>query len=206
VELRDPATGELCQDQESIANIATDFYTTLFRREALDSTALSVMIRSIPSHLKLTSEHQESLMMPINVEKLLADSKKTRRLSSPGPDGLPYEILYLVMKFPSFHKLIQIVYNKALQKGKFPLSWNESVMCLLYKKGDPADMRNYRLLSLANSDYKLFTRNVNSRVMEISSKLISRHQLGFIPGRFIAENGIICQLIMEDVQRKWTIA
>lgn len=46
-------------------------------------------------------------------------------------------------------------------------------MCLLYKKGDPADMKNYRPLSLANSDYKLFTRNINSRVMEVSANLIS---------------------------------
>lgn len=206
VELRDPETGEMCQDQERIANIATAFYTTLFTPDATDSTALSIMIRNIPSHLKLTIDQQESLMMPIDVEELLADSKNTRRLSSPGPDGLPYEILYLVLKFPPFRELIQRVYNDALQKGKFPASWNESVMCLLYKKGDPADMKNYRPLSLANSDYKLFTRNINSRVMEVSSNLISRHQLGFIPGRFIAENGMICQLIMEDAQRKWSFA
>ncbi|KAK4522014.1 uncharacterized protein ATC70_004553 [Mucor velutinosus] len=42
--------------------------------------------------------------------------------------------------------------------------------------------------------------------MTASTQLISRHQLGFIPGRYIAENGMICQLIMEDAQRKWTIA
>ncbi|KAK4521179.1 uncharacterized protein ATC70_013124 [Mucor velutinosus] len=206
VELRNLTTGDLCQDQPSISNIATNFYTSLFTPEALDSTALSVIIRNIPGHLKLNSDQQESLMMPIDVEELLTDSKQTRRLSSPGPDGLPYEILYLVMKFPPFHDLIQLVYNEALKKGKSPPSWNESVMCLLYKKGDPTDMKNYRPLSLANSDYKLFTRNVNRRIMEVSSNLISRQQLGFIPGRFIAENGMICQLLMEDAQRKWSIA
>ncbi len=41
--------------------------------------------------------------------------------------------------------------------------------------------------------------------MDVSSALIGRHQLEFIPGRFIAENGMICQLIMEDAQRKWSI-
>ncbi|KAK4519499.1 uncharacterized protein ATC70_009735 [Mucor velutinosus] len=145
-------------------------------------------------------------MMPTDVEELLTDSKQARRLSSPGPDGLPYEILHLVMKFPPFHDLIQLVYSKALKKGKFPPHWKESVMCLLYRKGDPAEMKNYRPLSLANSDYKLFTRNINRRIMEVSSNLTSRHQLGFIPGRFIAKNGMICQLLMEDAQRKWSIA
>ena len=205
-ELRDPITEELCHDQASISTIATDFYSTLFTPDPTDPTDLSQMIRSIPGHLKISAEQQEELMMPINIEELLEDSKHTRRQSSPGPDGLPYEILYLVMKYPPFHELISEVYNTALQKGKFPKSWNESIMCLLYKKGDPAEMRNYRPLSLANSDYKLFTRNINRRIMAVSSQLISRHQLGFIPGRFIAENGMICQLIMEDAQRKWTIA
>ncbi|GAN11916.1 hypothetical protein MAM1_1260d11542, partial [Mucor ambiguus] len=198
VELRHPDTGELCRDQHEISTIATNFYSILFTPEPTDPVALGTLIRSIPSHLKITSDQQESLMLPIDIEELLEDSKRTRRLSSPGPDGLPYEILYLVLKFPPLHALIEVIYNDALQKSKFPKSWNESIMCLLYKKGDPAEMRNYRPLSLANSDYKLFTRHINRRIMEVSSPLISRHQLGFLPGRFIAENGMIAQLIMED--------
>ncbi|KAK4515207.1 uncharacterized protein ATC70_002817 [Mucor velutinosus] len=205
-ELRDPTTDKLCRDQYGIAAIATDFYSTLFTPDPTDSVALSTLIRSIPGHLKIQGEQQESLILPIDIEDLLEDSKKTRRLSSPGPDGLPYEILYLVLKFPLLHALIETIYNEALQKGKFPKSWNETIMCLLYKKGDPAQMKNYRPLSLANSDYKLFTRCLNRRIVTTSTQLISRHQLGFIPGRYITENGIICQLIMEDAQRKWTIA
>lgn len=145
-------------------------------------------------------------MLPIAIEGLLEDSKHTRRLSSPGPDGLPYEIiLYLILKYPPLQSLITVVYNTALQKSKFLKTWNESVMCLLYKKGDLAEMKNYGPLSLANSDYKLFTtRLLNRRTIEVSSLLISRHQLGFLPGRFITENGMICQLIMENAQRKWS--
>ena len=75
-------------------------------------------------------------------------------------------------------------------------------MCLLYKEGDPTLMKNYHSLSLANMDYELFTRIINSRVMQFSIKLINRHQLGFIPDRFIAGDDMICQVIMEDAQRK----
>ncbi|OAD07855.1 hypothetical protein MUCCIDRAFT_158111 [Mucor lusitanicus CBS 277.49] len=117
VELRDPSTGSMCQEQSGISAIATDFYTALFTPDAMDSTALSTMIRSIPQHLKISSEQQEELMLPIDVEELLVDSKHTRCLSSPGPDGLPYEILYLILKFPPFQSLINQVYNEALTKG-----------------------------------------------------------------------------------------
>lgn len=203
-ELRDPITEELCYDQDSFAQIATGFYSNLFTPTPIDAGAARTLLRSIPRALKVTKDQQEELMAAIAVDELLEESKRTPRRSSPGPDGLPYEILYLVMKYPPYHDLISVVYNEALTKGRFPNSWNESLMTLLYKKGDSADMKNYRPLSLANTDYKLFTRIINSRVMEVSHSLISRHQLGFIPGRFIAENGMICQLIMEDAQRKWS--
>ncbi|CEP16721.1 hypothetical protein [Parasitella parasitica] len=119
-------------------------------------------------------------MEPIDIDDLLEEGKLTPRKSSPGPpDGLPYEVLYHVLRFPPYQGLISEVYNTALQRGIFPSSRNESVMCLLI---------------------------LNRRIMEVSSGLISRHQLEFLPGRFIAENGMICQLIMEDAQRNWAMA
>ncbi|KAK4522013.1 uncharacterized protein ATC70_004552 [Mucor velutinosus] len=89
----DPTTDELCRDQYGIAAIATDFYSTLFTPDPTDSVTVSTLIRSIPGHLRIQGEQQESLILLIDIEDLLEDSKKTRRLSSPGPDGLPYEIL-----------------------------------------------------------------------------------------------------------------
>lgn len=61
-------------------------------------------------------------MLPIKIDNLLVDRKPTRRKSSPGLDGLPYEILYLILKFPPFRDLITVVYNETLQKGKFSKS------------------------------------------------------------------------------------
>lgn len=138
--MRDPVTEELCRDQQSISNTATDFYTKLFTPSS-DSTSLSILIRSIPQHLKNLSDQQKELIMSIAIEKLLEENKCTPRKSSPGPDGIPYEILYLVLRFLPYHALITEIYNSALQRGKFPKSWNESVMCLLYKKGDQAEMK-----------------------------------------------------------------
>ncbi|CEP17652.1 hypothetical protein [Parasitella parasitica] len=205
-ELRDPITGVLYSDHSNISRIATDYYTILYTPSSPDLTARRQLIRAIPSHLKISTEQQEELLASFTIDEILEESKRTPRKSSPGPDGLPYEILYLIMKFPPYQDLISIVYNTALTQAKFPQSWNESIMCLLYKKGDPADMKNYRPLSLANTDYKLFTRILNHRIMEVSTQLISRSQLGFLPGRFIAENGMICQILMEDAQRKWMVA
>ncbi|CEP08760.1 hypothetical protein, partial, partial [Parasitella parasitica] len=92
--------------------------------------------------------------------------------------------------------------NAALDHAIFPDSWNDSIMTSLKKKGDSKAMANYRPLSLANCDYKCFTEVLNQRMMAVSPKLINANQIGFIPGKYIAENGLRCQIITEDAERR----
>ncbi|GAN03322.1 hypothetical protein MAM1_0038d02775 [Mucor ambiguus] len=61
-------------------------------------------------------------------------------------------------------------------------------MTLLKKKDDSKNMGNYCKLSLANCDYKCFTKILNQRMMVVSPKLINSNQIGFIPGKYIVEN------------------
>ncbi|KAG1472192.1 hypothetical protein G6F56_001689 [Rhizopus delemar] len=58
-------------------------------------------------------------------------------------------------------------------------------------------MKNYRPISLVNTDTKIFTRILNSRFMAVADTLVNEHQIGFIPGRYITENGLITQMVME---------
>ncbi|CEP11739.1 hypothetical protein [Parasitella parasitica] len=76
----------------------------------------------------------------------------------------------------------------------------------LKKKGDSKAMGNYRPISLTNCDYKYFTKVLNQRMMSVSPKLINANQIGFIPGKYIAENGLRCQIIIEDTESRWVMA
>lgn len=73
-----------------------------------------------------------------------------------------------------------------------------SVMALLPKKGDLTPVRNYRPIQLVNTDTMMFTRLLNQRLMANASHLINQYHIGFLPGRFIAEHGLLTQMIMED--------
>jgi hypothetical protein len=205
-ELVDPVDEVLSTEQAHIQHIAQSFYSNLYYPDPVDDVALNQMLSQVPSDVCLDSDQQESLLLPIQFEEILLESKRSPRQSSPGADGLPYEILNLLLQFPPYHDLICEVYNDALQQGVFPPSWNESIMSLLPKKGDLSNIRNYRPISLANTDYKIFTRILNKRIMLVSTNLINSNQLGFIPGRYIAENGLTCQIIMEDAHRKKELA
>jgi hypothetical protein len=151
--------------------------------------------------MQLDSEQQSQLEVPIDIDDLQFECKRFPRYSSPGSDGIPYQLLLLLLKFPPIQPLIEQVYNDALSKGILPDSWNVSLMTLLYKKNDPNDMGNYRPISLCNTDYKLMTRLLNHRIMTVAPQIINENQAGFVPGRFIAQNALRCQVVMEDAER-----
>ena len=60
-----------------------------------------------------------------------------------------------------------------------PSSWNEAKIIILYKKGDPDDIKNYRPISRLAHSYKLFTRLLQNRMEEVLDRNQPREQAGF---------------------------
>ena len=204
-QLRHPETQLLCSDQDTMSEITGNFYTKLYTPDATDDRSTRLLLNQITPDMQLDSEQQTDLEQEIEIDDIIFECKRTPKFSSPGSDGIPYPLLSLILKFPPFKSLLEEIYNDALTKGIFPESWNISLMTLLYKKNDPNDIANFRPLSLCNTDYKLLTRLINRRMMEVAPQLINENQAGFVPGRFIAQNAMRCQVIMEDAERGWNL-
>jgi hypothetical protein len=66
---------------------------------------------------------------------------------------------------------------------------------MLYKKGDRCDPRNYRPITLLNTDYKIFTRILASRMKTVVHEFVSECQKGFVPEVFIAEATALLKLV-----------
>ena len=58
---------------------------------------------------------------------------------------------------------------------------------LIYKKKDPKEIRNYRPITLLNSDYKILTTILAERLKKVCEAAISGPQKGFVPGRQITD-------------------
>ncbi|KAG1487412.1 hypothetical protein G6F53_012717 [Rhizopus delemar] len=72
------------------------------------------------------------------------------------------------------------VLNTALREGKYPPTWQRSVIILLPKKGDRSQLKNWRPISLICADAKIFTRLLTTRLTRYLSDLIDPHQTGFM--------------------------
>ena len=58
-------------------------------------------------------------------------------------------------------------------KGILPDSMRKSIITLIFKKGNKALLKNYRLISLTNCDYKILTFVLAKRLRKVIPTLIS---------------------------------
>ena len=79
-------------------------------------------------------------------------------------------------------------FNEAFQSNRLSDSWNVSVLSLIFKKGDPSNIKNYRPISLTNTDYKLLAHVLTNRLHNVLYKIISTDQTGYIKNRYIGTN------------------
>ncbi|KAK4512322.1 uncharacterized protein ATC70_003020 [Mucor velutinosus] len=64
------------------------------------------------------------------------------------------------------------------------------------------DLGNYRPITLIASDCKVFTRLLNSRVIQVASDIIGPHQSGFLRGRYIGDHGMALKVIVDNARRE----
>ncbi|XP_073960575.1 uncharacterized protein [Choristoneura fumiferana] len=155
-----PGTSK-CKSRTEIIKIATDFYSKLYSHP--DITKQSRVDNAYHStDTRLIQQFSES--------EILKQLTKLKPEKSPGPDGITNEHLKTaraVLLTP-----ITILWNKILEEETVPHQWKESEIILLYKKGDAADIGNYRPISLMSCLYKLFASCLLDRI----SSNIDAHQ------------------------------
>jgi len=69
-------------------------------------------------------------------------------------------------------------------------------MCPIFKKKDPTDIRNYRPITLLNTDYKLLTKVLAIQLLDHVSQLIHPDQAGFIPNQLIFDHIHLAKVIL----------
>ena len=83
---------------------------------------------------------------------------------SPGLDGLTVEF-YQTFWF-KIEKLVINSLNEGFLKNELSVTQKQGVLSLLYKKGDPENIENWRPITLLNTDYKILTRILAKRLQK----------------------------------------
>lgn len=142
------------QTRQHLHALRDDQGNILTDNVSMSQDALHELFSFIPDDVCLNDSHGRLLTTPWSeddIENCLASAPNR---SSPGVDGLPYELLHVLFKHPFCRQLFTRVINNALSNSQFPPSWQRSVVILLPKKGDRTLLKNWRPISLICADAK----------------------------------------------------
>lgn len=193
-QILDPPTTSCNIPRSNLTEHFTDLYSGN-RLTNIDSTIYPDFDVSTPQE-KLLAETLTRRFTPAEVEDRL------RRMSdsAPGPDGLKYSAL---SKIDPTGLILAAIFNACWTVKNTPASWKRSNTTLIYKKGDPGDINNWRPLAMSNTTTKLFAALIADRLTKfaVQGKRLGAEQKGFLHHEGCYEHNFVLQEILSDAQR-----
>lgn len=191
--LRDPAGHEETAPYK-ILGIVEQFYGNLYSEKPSEKAATRALLAAIPK--KIDPSLARATVSPVKAVDIGRAIKRAKSGSSPGDDGLPAEFYKALVKkrepdgSSRLLTVLTTVFNIFIKTPEnIPATFNEGILAVFWKKkGDRADLKNYRPLSIMNSDYKIFTTILMTRMLPALDSVIGPEQTAFIPGRLIDDN------------------
>ena len=177
----------IIKDPLEIINQVKSFYSSLFSLDDSvdDSTSsLNSFLENIEFPI-LDSVDKELCEKNILMSELNTSLKNLNSNSVAGNDGLTvsfYKMFWNRLKQPLLE-----CFEEALEKGELTVSQKRGIITLLHKGNDRKDLNNWRPITILNTDYKILSKVIASRLQLVISDIISTSQKGFVKGRNITE-------------------
>jgi hypothetical protein len=135
--------GDLLADSHSILNRWKNYLFQLLNVHGVNDVRQTKIHTAEPLVPEPSSSEVE-----IAIEKL-------KRYKSPGIDQIPAQLIQAGGNTlcSEIHKIINCIWNKE----ELPEQWKESIIVLIYRKGDKTDCSNYRGISLLSTSYKILS-------------------------------------------------
>ena len=144
---------------------------------------------------KLNTDEQSELDVDVSMSELTIALNSMKKGKTPGSNGFPVEFFRCFwLELGPF--LLQAV-KKSLYNGECLPSHQEGIITLIPKKGKPHySIKGWRPITLLNTDYKIISTAISSRIRKAMGRLIDPAQTAYTAGRFIGENTrLLCDII-----------
>ena len=186
--------GNFITNDQDISQFQTQFYETLYDKRQPTDDFDETFLTNLP---QLSPENQQYCSTPITIHELTETVKRLKRGKTPGTDGLSadfYKFFWLDIKDLVHNSILYALENRNLSTEQ-----RRSIITLIPKKEkDLTDIRNWRPISLLNTDYKLITTTLANRLQNVLQSLIANDQTAYLKGRFIGFNIRTIIDIIED--------
>ena len=174
---------EIITDPALILEEEKNFYKKLYMSN-LENTNVEQFLNNMPT---LTQENSLKCEEDLSEAEIYQTILSFNDNKSPGTDGLPSEF-YKTM-WPFIKTLLCDCYKYIETVGKMSITQRQGIIILIPKKDKDRELlKNWRPLSLLNTDYKILAKCIANRIKKVLPEIIHCDQTGFLPNRYIGEN------------------
>jgi len=158
-----------------------EFFKTLYQSDNVDTKDILInYLNTNKNAPKLTQTEAQQCDGNLSDSECYTALLGMKKNKSPGSDGLT--VKFYQTFWPTLKTYLVNSINYGFTNNELSISQKYSVLTLLYRKGDPEDIENWRPISLLNVDYKI------AALQKVLPKIINQDQQGFIKKRFIGNN------------------
>ena len=175
---------EYTQVPSEILELQRQFYENLYSNDKRSPFYDDFFLNDLP---KISVENKIVTDLPLTLEELTNAIKLMKTGKSPGSDGLStdfYKFFWNDLKINVFKSL-----DSAYSRNLMSEEQRRAVLRLIPKKDkNITDLKNWRPISLLNTDYKILAHALSHRLQKVLPEIISKDQNAYMKGRFIGYN------------------
>ena len=194
--------GDEIKGQDEILKEELRFYQSLYTQPKdkpnRENARNCFLEENIPN---ISNEDKTFCDADISLEEVGIALKELKNGKTPGTDGFP----------PDFYKFFwteikELVYESILfvaEKGEMSIDQRRGVINLIPKKDkDVRMLKNWRPISLLNTDYKIITKTLATRLKKVLPTVIHPDQVAYLKNRYIGQNIRTILDIMEYTEKE----
>ena len=122
----------------------------------------------------LTVSECDSYEGELSSEELFSALNSLQTGKSPGSDGLPTD--FYIAFWEDLGDVLTLVLNECYRRGSLTDSQRGGLLRLVFKKDDKRLAKNWRPISLLNTDYKPASKAITERLKPVMESIVHRDQ------------------------------
>ena len=174
-------------EPQEILNAEKHFFSSLYMQKDHVSCCKGECKLLSDNNVKLLEEEKQTCEGAITLQECGKSLNDLPNNKSPGSDGFTSE--FYKFFWLDIRNIVHESFTHSFNTGELSLDQTRAILTLLPKPNkDLRHLKNWRPISLLNTDYKILTKFLANRLQKVIPKLVSEDQSGYIKNRYIGEN------------------